>query len=785
VAASAGAIKAGRAYVELVLNDRLSRGLKRAEKKMKAFGAGLRNVGARLMGVSAALATPFVAGAKVFADFEQQMAAVSTMLDDPAAHMDRFRGAVRRMSVEFGESTEALAGGLYDILSASVPAEKALDVLAVAVRAAKAGMTDTKTAADAITTVLNSYGLAAEHAGLVSDVLFSVVKRGKTTFAELAPQIGLVASTAASAGVGLDELGAALATLTRSGVRTENAVTAVNRIIATFLKPTGEAAEYARELGFEMSTATLKSEGLAGVFERIAKLDPETIASLFPNVRALRGVIPALKNLEGFTDDIKRMRSGAGATEEAYRKMTATLGHAFAQLKASGLAALSVIGEALAEPLAKAAAQVKRFAGMIIDWLLANKEIVRTIAKVLAIVGAVGAALVVVGTAVSALGAAFGGLAGIAGVVGTALSTVLAVLGAIVSPIGLVITAVAALGAYFLHASGAMGKAVAWLKEKFSVLADFAGRAFGGIKDALAAGDFGLAAKILWLSLKMAWQKGVGWLKTIWADFKGWFLKVATDAFYGVQALWVRLASHVKRVWHETMGTVKTVFAVFSGVGQLKFMKWRHRREAAEITARYERGQITAPEYEAEKKAFIERVNRERRAVIDATDAKLAGIEREEKARVQAVEAERDEELAGIGAKHREALDAIESEHDAAVAVTKGELDEARGAWEEALDEARKKREALETGEGPGGPGELKEPQDFLSKVKTSLAGLGEAVQRAAERTVGVRGTFSAMESRGLGAGGATDRIAKASEETAKNTRRLVTEAQMGGLTFE
>jgi len=69
--------------------------------------------------------------------------------------------------------------------------------------------------------------------------------------------------------------------------------------------------------------------------------------------------------------------------------------------------------------------------------------------------------------------------------------------------------------------------------------------------------------------------------------------------------------------------------------------------------------------------------------------------------------------------------------------------------------------------------------------VKTSLAGLGEAVQRAAERTVGVRGTFSAMESRGLGAGGATDRIARASEETAKNTRRLVTEAQMGGLTFE
>ena len=83
--------------------------------------------------------------------------------------MKRFTDGVRRMSVEFGESTEALAGGLYDILSASVAPGKALDVLAVAARAAKAGLTDTKTAADAITTILNSYGLAAEDAGKVSD----------------------------------------------------------------------------------------------------------------------------------------------------------------------------------------------------------------------------------------------------------------------------------------------------------------------------------------------------------------------------------------------------------------------------------------------------------------------------------------------------------------------------------------------------------------------------------------------------------------------------------------
>ena len=83
----------------------------------------------------------------------------------------------------------------------------------------------------------------------------------------------MVASTAASAGVGLDELGASLAVLTRNGVKTENAVTAVNQIILSFLKPSADASKYARELGFEMSSATLKAEDF-GVPQRRRRVSP-------------------------------------------------------------------------------------------------------------------------------------------------------------------------------------------------------------------------------------------------------------------------------------------------------------------------------------------------------------------------------------------------------------------------------------------------------------------------------------------------------------------------------
>lgn len=47
-----------------------------------------------------------------------------------------------------------------------------MKILEVSAKAAVGGVTDTATAADAITTVLNAYKMSASEAGTVSDMLF-------------------------------------------------------------------------------------------------------------------------------------------------------------------------------------------------------------------------------------------------------------------------------------------------------------------------------------------------------------------------------------------------------------------------------------------------------------------------------------------------------------------------------------------------------------------------------------------------------------------------------------
>jgi len=75
---ASGAIRAGRAFVELFADDsKLVRGLKAAQAKLKAFGASVRAMGTKMMGIGTAIAAPMAGAAKVFSDMGDQVAKMS------------------------------------------------------------------------------------------------------------------------------------------------------------------------------------------------------------------------------------------------------------------------------------------------------------------------------------------------------------------------------------------------------------------------------------------------------------------------------------------------------------------------------------------------------------------------------------------------------------------------------------------------------------------------------------------------------------------------------------
>ena len=70
-----------------------------------------------------------------------------------------------------------------------------------------------------------------------------------------------------------------------------------------------------------------------------------------------------------------------------------------------------------------------------------------------------------------------------------------------------------------------------------------------------------------------------------------------------------------------------------------------------------------------------------------------------------------------------------------------------------------------------------------MAALAEKLKGVGRRGMAAAGDAT-VRGTFNAAALHGLMAGGAQDRTAKATEEVAKNTKKLLDEAKDGGVVF-
>jgi hypothetical protein len=407
-------------------------------------------------------------------------------------------------------------------------------------------------------------------------------------------------------------------------------------------------------------------------------------------------------------------------------------------------------------------------------WIKQNKDLVVSVFKIALVITAGGMALLILGKAIMAVGAVLGTLAAIIAGVGTVLGVMGSILAWLVTPVGLVTVAIAALGAYLIYASGAGGKALQWLGDRFKELSDFASTSFQGISDALVAGDIALAAKILWLSLKVAWQTGVLALTKLWEGLKTASLKIVYDLWYGAQAAWeigvasvsevmLKLYYFVQGVWNRMAAGAKNVWDEITG--------WVAKR-IVDIQGAFDDSMDT----DAIKQGIDEDTAAQVNQRNQEADAEAQRIDEERDSALKFAQQEHDARMAEIGLAADDKENQLDSEAKQKIDSSQKELDQAKAEWQQAISEAKKKRELHDS----QGPDRLEAPPalpDMLEGLGATLAG--------AQKTIGVSGTFNAMEARGLGAGGVTDRIAKASEDTARNTKQLLQEIQLGSGEFE
>lgn len=286
--------------------------------------------------------------------FQARMLNVNSISHLSAQSLAGLSHNVLDLSRTLPTSANDLASGLYDIASSGFQGAAGVKVLTASAKAATAGLTDTATSARAIAGVLNAYGLSADQAKNVSDSLFQTVNVGVLSFNDLAQGIGQVVGTAAAAGVSVDQLGAAIATMTRAGIVPAEAFTSLNQVLAQIIQPSQTLSNLFDKLHYTSGAAALQAKGLAGVMQDIQRAtggNVTTMSELFTDIRALRGAM-ALTTNQGqlYTDSIReqnKAHQGAGATATTLAVQLQSVSAQWQILKNRAEAAAITFGTAL------------------------------------------------------------------------------------------------------------------------------------------------------------------------------------------------------------------------------------------------------------------------------------------------------------------------------------------------------------------------------------------------------------------------------------------------------
>lgn len=288
----------------------------KAETNGWAASLGKAKVGIMgVVGVGYGMAKSFSS----YATYAQKMAEVNTLLDVSKERHAALSDEISEMSTRIPQSAESLAAAEYDILSAGVALEESTKVLELSAKAAVGGVTDTQTAVNAGVGVLNAYGLSVDKLEGVYDTLFMTVKKGVTTFPELSQHMGDVLPSARAANVGFTEVSAAIASMTKSGLKTPQAATALKGAINAMAAPAPEAKKKFDELGITW-------QGLIPTLEQIAEknLSVDQMRLLIPDVEARTGVLAMTQNIDDLKGTLGEMEHASGSAREAFNKMKDT-----------------------------------------------------------------------------------------------------------------------------------------------------------------------------------------------------------------------------------------------------------------------------------------------------------------------------------------------------------------------------------------------------------------------------------------------------------------------------
>lgn len=311
--------------------------LRKVGMAMVAFGATSGLVLTRL-------GNEAIAAESTFAKLETQIG----LTRDEALSMREGVEAIR----DTGQGLNELGEAAFFAASAGQRGAAAIDTVERAAKAADVGLGSTKEIVDLVTSATNAYGEANVDAAEATDVLVGAVREGKVEASQLAGAMGQVLPVASEMGADFDEVGAAIAAMTRTGTDAGTATRQLRQILASLLKPAEQTRTQLDELGLSVEgvRASIQEDGLWKALRDLSDAaggNQDALGKLFPDVEALSGFLDLTgKNAEQTAATFDALADSTGNLDDAHARYSETVQAAQERTSAAWERARTQLGEA-------------------------------------------------------------------------------------------------------------------------------------------------------------------------------------------------------------------------------------------------------------------------------------------------------------------------------------------------------------------------------------------------------------------------------------------------------
>lgn len=229
-------------------------------------GAAIEGIGAIAIGVG-------VASVKMAADYQQSMNKVQALTGASAQQMSQYDSAIKSLAVDAGVAPKDLTDGLYNVISAGYSGKQAMDVLTLATKDAKIGMTDAAVTSNALTIALAAFKIPAKDFDAVNGEMLRTVTAGKMSMQDYASAISKTSSVAVQYKDSMSDMNAVLATLTSSGIKNANvAGTDYNNLLKVLNGSTDSVIKKSEALNPAFDGNAFKTMSLADKVDYLNKM---------------------------------------------------------------------------------------------------------------------------------------------------------------------------------------------------------------------------------------------------------------------------------------------------------------------------------------------------------------------------------------------------------------------------------------------------------------------------------------------------------------------------------